>query len=62
MERDKSEGSITTWIKPDVEQGKAVFRVDEFLTGEMGIIAGEMMTVTLKGDKLIIQRVTWFDK
>lgn len=57
----KKKGIITTWIKPDVEQSKAVFHIDEFLTKEMGIIAGEVMIVTLEDNKLILERIDWLE-
>jgi len=62
MTKKKREGSITTLIKPDIEQQKAVFHIPILLTEIMDIIAGEMMYVTVKGDKIIIERVDWKPK
>ena len=55
-------GSITTMIKPDVEQGGAVFHLDHFMTELMNIVAGEMMLVTFKENKIILERCDWFDE
>jgi len=60
--KKEMKGSITTWIKPDVEQSKAVFHIPKLITEVMGIIAGEVMIVTVRGDKIILERVDWLEK
>jgi len=51
--------SVTTFIKPDVEEGGATFRLDTLMTTLMDIIAGEMMLITVEDGKIIIERCDW---
>ena len=57
----KKKGSVTSWIKPDIERGEAVFRIPADITRDMELVGGEVMTVTFEHERFVLERVYWLE-